>query len=297
MKKIFKKIIDKLNNSEQIKKNHNENKLLLGKLITDINDIKKSKDIKDYEVKIFSQFGEDGIINFLIKELNIKNKKFIEIGTENYEESNTRFLLENNNWQGLIVDGSEKNINYIKNQSYYWRQNILAKYSFITRENINQIIKDFTVNDDVGLLSIDIDGNDYWIWEKINIIKPSMVVIEYNARLGAERSITVPYDKDFDRIKKHFSSIYFGCSLKALWKLGKTKGYSLIYTNKNGNNAFFIKDTILTNCNSEIIKSKNPEECFNENSFNELKDLNGNILDRDKAKEDLILKDCKFEDV
>ena len=297
MKKLFNKIISKLTSKDQIKSNHNETKLLLGRILTDINHIKRSKSLKDYEAKIFSQFGEDGIIDFLIKELDIKKDKFIEIGIENYEESNTRFLLESKNWTGLIIDSSQKYVDYIKKQNYYWRNNITAKYSFVTEKNINKIIKDFTVKDDVGLLSIDIDGNDYWIWKKIENLKPDIVIMEYNARLGTEKSISIPYDENFERIKKHHSSIYFGCSLKALCNLGKVKGYSLVYTNMNGNNAFFINSQILKNSKSEIIRETSPEECFSINSFNELRDIKGNILERNKESEDEILKNCKFENV
>ena len=123
MKNLINKIISKLTNKNIIKSNHNEAKLLLGRIITDINHIKKSNYINDYEAKIFSQFGEDGIINFLISELKIKNNKFIEIGIEDYEESNTRFLLESKNWTGLIIDASKEYIDYIKKQNYYWRNN------------------------------------------------------------------------------------------------------------------------------------------------------------------------------
>ena len=297
MKNLINKIISKLTNKNIIKSNHNEAKLLLGRIITDINHIKKSNYINDYEAKIFSQFGEDGIINFLISELKIKNNKFIEIGIEDYEESNTRFLLESKNWTGLIIDASKEYIDYIKKQNYYWRNNITAKCSFVTKNNINELIKDFTIKDDIGLLSIDIDGNDYWIWKKIEGVNPDIIIMEYNARLGCKKSITVPYDENFERIKKHHSSIYFGCSLKALSKLGKEKGYSLIYTNMNGNNAFFVNEQVLKKSKSEIIKEMSSEECFNKNSFNELRGSKGNILERNKELEDEILKNCKFVDV
>ena len=297
MKKLINKIISKITNIDKIKSNHNETKLLLGKIATGINHIKKFQDMREYEVKVFSQFGEDGIIDFLIKELDIKNNKFIEIGIENYEESNTRYLLEAKNWNGLIIDGSQKYVDYIVKQNYYWRNNITAKCSFVTEKNINDVIKDFSIKDDIGLLSIDIDGNDYWIWKKIENLKPDIVIIEYNARLGSKKSITTPYEENFNRIDKHHSSIYFGCSLAALYKLGKKKGYSLIYTNVNGNNAFFINNQILRNSKSEIVKEKSPDECFNAHSFNELRDINGNILDRNKELEDEILKNCKFENV
>ena len=99
-------------------------KLLLGKnLVSDIN-AKNSFKLNDNEFKIFSQFGEDGIIQFLINKTKTQKKNFIEFGVENYEEANTRFLLENNNWSGLVLDSDENHINYIKKQDYYWRYNL-----------------------------------------------------------------------------------------------------------------------------------------------------------------------------
>ena len=118
-------------------------KILIGKKLININNNKTPKHIEDIEFKIFSQFGDDGIIQFLINkiELDYKYHNFIEFGVENYKEANTRFLLFNNNWSGLIIDSSKKNINEIKSSNYFWKYNIEIKNNFITRENINNIIK------------------------------------------------------------------------------------------------------------------------------------------------------------
>ena len=82
----------------------------LGRIETRQNNILDSKDLNDYEFKVSSQWGEDGIIQHLINKIEIKNKVFFEFGVENYTESNTRFLLHNNNWKGLVIDGSVENI-------------------------------------------------------------------------------------------------------------------------------------------------------------------------------------------
>ncbi|WP_446012105.1 hypothetical protein [Candidatus Electrothrix sp.] len=98
---------------------------------------KKPADFRDYEFKVSSQTGEDGIIQFLIHNIPIQSKIFIEFGVQNYTEANTRFLLQNDNWFGLIIDGSQNNINYIKNDPIYWRYNLKAECTFIDCDNIN----------------------------------------------------------------------------------------------------------------------------------------------------------------
>ena len=286
---FIKQKIIKIFNLDKITDNQNEIKKLLGEAT--LKEEKEANNINDYELKIFSQFGEDGIIDYLIKSLKIEEKNFIEFGVENYEEANTRFLLESRNWSGLIFDSSKEHIDFIKGKNYYWKQNLIAKCEFITSENINSLIQEHNGDREVGLLSIDVDGNDYWIWKAINGIIPKIVVIEYNARLGKKKSIVTPYKKDFNRIKEHHSSIYFGASLMAIYKLAKEKNYSLVGTNINGSNAFCVHNDVLKNSN---IKSLSPEQCFHKNSFNELRDEKGNILDRDEKKEKEILSKMDF---
>ena len=286
---FIKQKIIKIFNLDKITDNQNEIKKLLGE--TALKEEKEANNINDYELKIFSQFGEDGIIDYLIKSLKIEEKNFIEFGVENYEEANTRFLLESRNWSGLIFDSSKEHIDFIKGKNYYWKQNLIAKCEFITSENINSLIQEHNGDREVGFLSIDVDGNDYWIWKAINGIIPKIVVIEYNARLGKKKSIVTPYKKDFNRIKEHHSSIYFGASLMAIYKLAKEKNYSLVGTNINGSNAFCVHNDVLKNSN---IKSLSPEQCFHKNSFNELRDEKGNILDRDEKKEKEILSKMDF---
>lgn len=282
---ILKNKIYEILNFEKVIKSQNNLKILIGNSI--LQKKKDSKNINDYELKIFSQFGEDGIIDFLVNKIQIKNKNFIEFGVEDYEEANTRFLLEGKNWKGLIFDSSKKNINKIKNQDYYWRNNLIAKEEFITAENINEIIKNKSKDQEIGLLSIDVDGNDYWIWKSLNVINPSIVVIEYNARFGSHEALVVPYNKNFNRKIAHYSTIYFGASLKALNELAKLKDYSLVGTNLNGNNAFFVKNSEIEKAN---LKKCTPEECFNINSFNELRNNKGEIVERSLSEEKKILE-------
>ena len=297
---MFKLIINFLSRILYLHQLHDKANLILinqGILLGVTKNLNEKKFINDFEFKIFSQFGDDGLIDFIIEDLNIKNKIFVEFGVEDYEESNTRFLLEAKSWSGLIIDSSQDNINNIKKKNYFWRNKIKPICSFVTKNNINSIIKNNNVSGEVGLLSIDIDGNDYWIWNEINIIDPCLVVIEYNARLGSSDSITIPYQETFMRKKSGYELIYYGASLHALYKLGLKKGYELIGTNKNGNNAYFAKKSIISNSKSKIIKPLKPKDCFHLNSFTELRDKNGKIIDRDPELEKNILNKMSFVEI
>lgn len=196
--------------------------------------------ITDFEFKVFSQWGDDGIIQFLINKLGITEKKFIEFGIENYRESNTRFLLMNNNWDGLVFDGSQKNIQIVQRDNIYWRYNLKAECAFITAENINSLLEKNNFDGRVGLLHIDIDGNDYWVWKAINNSDADIVIMEYNALFGDERAISIPYNPNFSVSDAHYSRVYFGASLAALHQLAGEKGYYFIGCNSAGNNAYFL---------------------------------------------------------
>ncbi len=248
-------------------------KLLFSKVLIHNNlQMDYSHDIQKAEFKVFSQWGDDGIIQYIINKIEFKTTTFIEFGVQNYLESNTRFLLINNNWSGLVIDGSEDNIKYIKNDPIYWKYNLKAITHFITKENINEIIEEAGYKDEIGILSIDIDGNDYWIWETITIVEPVMVIIEFNAVFGIDRPITIPYSDGFVRENAHFSYLYFGASLSALERLGKEKGYSFIGINSASVNAYFIKTEKLG-----IFKEKDPQNIFSPSKFRESRDKNNNL--------------------
>ena len=222
-------------------------KVALGKILSEKNKIKKIEKIEDIEFKIFSQFGDDGIIQYLVDKLNIgyEYHNFIEFGVEDYSEANTKFLLLNNNWSGLILDSSKNNIEKIKKRNFFWRFELEAIECFITKENINSIILESNFNEKkIGILSIDVDGNDYWIWREINAIDPLIVIIEFNSTFGFNNKISIPYNSEFERSKAHHSNLYWGASLEAFKFLAKQKSYKFFTTNSAGNNAYFVKDNI-----------------------------------------------------
>lgn len=241
-------------------------------LINENNKLKTINKLEDVEFKVFSQNGEDGIIQYLISNLEIPNKVFIEFGVETYIESNTRFLLINNEWSGLILESDTDFTNFIKNDYVFQKYDLEIERVFITKKNINTIIKNYTKLKDIGLLSIDIDGNDYWIWEAITEIQPRIVVCEYNATFGNTKKITIPYKADFNKSTAHFSDLYFGCSLNALCDLAFKKDYDFIGTCSSGTNAFFIRKDINT-----IFKPLNSIEGYNKLSAKSSKDRKGNL--------------------
>jgi hypothetical protein len=229
--------------------------------------------LKDVEFGIFSQFGDDGIIQWLIHHLELPNKTFIEFGVENYRESNTRFLLMHNNWSGLIIDGSKQNILDIKQSEYYWKHDLTAIECFIDSDNINKLISSSGFQTEVGILHIDIDGNDYWLWEAITEIRPIIVIMEYNSVFGSERAITTPYRNDFNRTLAHHSNLYFGASLQALKILSLKKGYIFIGCNSAGNNAYFIRNDKL----NHSIKECDIQKGFVDSKFRESRNQIGDL--------------------
>jgi len=269
MKKILKSLHVFLNKPiiSAVRKLENdtlENRLLLGKLLISENSKKDVKSLEDVEFKIFSQWGEDGIIQYLLSRIPIENKIFVEFGVEDYRESNTRFLLVNNNWSGVVIDYNADYIERIKSEDIYWRYDLKAINAFITRDNINDLLKKAGLSGDIGLLSIDIDGNDYWVWSEIKCISPRIVICEYNSLFGEKEAVTIPYDMSFDRTKAHYSNLYFGASLKALCLLAERKGYRFVGSNSVGVNAFFVRNDFANSLNDIISKAGYVESKFRE---------------------------------
>jgi hypothetical protein len=274
IKKIFSEEIDK--------------KIILeAKRISLIN--KKKKIIKDFseiEFKVYSQWGEDGIIDWIVDKLPKISKNFLEIGTQDYKESNTRFLLINRNWNGYLIEADKDAINNIKSQRIYWRYNLTAINEFITKDNINDVIKKNNIPKKLGLLSLDIDGVDYWILKKLSSLDPSIIICEYNSLFGQKKMVTVPYKKNFIRSIEHYSNLYYGASINAFIDLMKKKNYCLLGTNSAGNNAFFIKKNLWPKVNKLIINKK----IFN-SKFRESRDRKGNLTFFNKKKSLMSIKD------
>jgi hypothetical protein len=225
------------------------------------------------EFRAFSQWGEDGIIQAILDAVKPARRTFIEFGVQDYRESNTRFLLIHNNWAGLVIDGSQANIDYIRKDPIYWQYNLKAEREFITRDNINDIFSRCGLSGEIGLLSIDIDGNDYWVWKAITSVNPAVVVTEYNARFGPDRTVTVPYTADFVRSNAHYSQIYYGASLGAMDSLAREKGYVLVGCNSAGNNAFFVRSDLM----AKPLRAMSAAEAYVANQFREARLPDGSL--------------------
>jgi hypothetical protein len=268
-------------------------KILIGRsLVHDVKTLGVVDDIQDAEFKVFSQFGDDGILQYLVHLTKPLPKTFIEFGVQDYSESNTRFLLMNDNWRGLIIDGDVKAMTALRSDELYWRHDLTAGGAFVTRENVNQLFRENGFFGEIGLLSIDIDGNDYWVWEAINSVDPVLVTVEYNSVFGCEHAITVPYDPAFFRTKAHFSNLFWGTSLKALCLLAERKGYAFVGSNSAGNNAHFVRKDKLG-----LIPALSAAQGYVESKFRESRDKNGNLtfLRGDQRIE--ILRDMQVYDV
>jgi len=217
-------------------------RLLSGKVLSDrIRDRGPLRHLQDAEFKVFSQFGDDGIIQYLIHLLGPMEDTFIEFGVQDYSESNTRFLLLNDNWRGLVMDGDAASMKRVRAQDYHWRHDLTAVCAFVDRDNVNDLFRLHGFAGPIGLLSVDIDGNDYWVWEAIDAVDPVVVVCEYNAVFGPSHAVTVPYDPEFQRTRAHVSNLFWGASLKALCLLAERKGMAFVGANGAGNNAYFVR--------------------------------------------------------
>lgn len=249
--------------------------------------------LESSQYQVFSQWGEDGMLQYLINAVVIENEIFVEFGVQNYTESNTRFLLMEENWVGLLIEGSKEHVSYIKNDPIYWRYNLKVDNKFVTMENIDNILERNGISGDIGVLSIDVDGNDYWIWSGIETISPAIVIVEYNSRFGYKKAVTVPYNPSFIREKEHYSNIYYGASVRALCMLADSKGYEFVGANTAGNNAFFVRKDLM----NDKLQKLSAAEGFVKSKFREARDESGELAFYDDVQEEEILSALPLEDV
>lgn len=213
------------------------------------------------ERREYSQNGEDGMIHAIFAMIGTTNKTFVEFGAEDGIECNTRYISKHKGWKGLLMDGNHDNpaLNLHK--------------EFITAENIESLFATYNVPKEFDLLSIDIDGNDYWVWKAIERYAPRVVIVEYNACIPYEPSVTIPYDPLFQWDKTD----YYGASLSALVSLARSKGYVLVGVDPNGVNAFFVRD----DCACGKFHVQNPRSIYRPAAF---KGKRGNAHPPDTAR-------------
>ncbi len=225
-------------------------------------DVKQKTAFKNAEFKFYSKHGADGIIAYIFSKIGTTSRTFVEIGVEDGRECNTANLSRNFGWNGLLIDANEE---WIKSaQKFYEGYKVKAVQCFVTAENIDRFIADNGFKGEIDLFSLDIDGNDYWVWKAIDIIKPRVVVLEYNAVFGLKQ-MTIKYDPEFYFRKTYKENpLYSGASLTVLTKLSKEKGYILVACDTHGHDAFFVREDVAKGKFVEL----SPEEAFYPNPFN-----------------------------
>jgi hypothetical protein len=207
---------------------------------------KEPKRLGVHEFQMFSQTGADGIIAEIFRRIGRTNSIFVEFGVGNGLENNTTALLLQG-WSGVWIEASERSNKEIQKnlKPLIDDQKLSVVAQFITRENIVGLFEDCGVPNELDLVSIDIDGNDYWVWEALlSRYSPRVVVIEYNALLGPSAPWVVEYNPANAR-ESAVATSDFGGSLKAMELLGRRNGYSLVGCDFMGVNAFFVRDDLL----------------------------------------------------
>jgi hypothetical protein len=275
MKKIVNRLKKDFKNVKQIHRKNKSIELSIGSVLNtkyahlkapSFSGIEAYKSwFRSNEISFSSQNGEDGILLEIFNQIGIKNHTFVEFGIGNGTQCNSANLINNFGWGGLLIEGSESMAKHAK--KIYEGKPVRVTNAFITAENINDLIKDAQLPQEVDLLSVDIDGNDYWVWKAIEVIKPRVVVAEFNNSFGPKDSVTIPYNPTFYRYDHDSTGIYHGMSLAAAVKLGRAKEMIYVGCDSLGINAFFIRQDLLQGDFMEV----SSEAFFEEQYFRSLK--------------------------
>lgn len=193
---------------------------------------KEEINLRTYEKRLISQNGEDGILQKIFDVVGTTNKYYIEFGAGNgHFGSNTKYLREKCGWTGLLLEGSCQENDAIN-----------LHRAFITAENICDLFRKYDVPKEFDLISIDIDGNDFYVWKALcDEYRPRVVVIEFNQHFNFNEDAVMVYNSN----NIWNGSEAFGASILAFFNLGRKLGYSLVYQESNGANLFFVRDDVL----------------------------------------------------
>lgn len=265
--KIKQKLESKLNHFFDEKKKEfsilvNQNTETIQKQIFLSSEFRNAK-FNDAGFKVYSQHEEDGLLAYIFANIGTTNKFCVEMCAGNGVESNTANLLINYRWSGLLFDGNANNVAFANHffkshpNTTIWPPKVVQ--AWITRSNVNSLISENGVSGEIDLFSLDIDGNDYWLLEALDIVNPRVFVVEINHLWGNRKAVTTPYADDFVAEFTEYGSDYAGASLPAFIKIFNKKGYRLVGTNAFATNAFFVRNDIAHPNLPEI----DPESCFN----------------------------------
>ena len=245
----------------------------------------------DASFSVYSQNGEDGILSYLVRKLEILRPSIIEFGAGDFSECNSRFLVEFYNASSFLVDGNSALVSNVQNSRLMGKATLAAKQEWITRENAKQIFYEGAeLLGGVDIVSLYLDGIDYWVLSTLHLENVSILVIEFNAVLSTRLAVTVPYDSNFNRSRQHFSNLYYGASLKAFCDLLRPKDFTLVGTTLQGSNAFFVRGEKLP-----IFKDLQIDlSVFQDSRSRESRDLSGNLTYlTGKARADVI-RNCEL---
>jgi hypothetical protein len=218
----------------------------------------------DVEFRSYSQNCEDGILLYIFSVIGTTNRRVVEICAGDGVECNAANLIVNHGWRGLLFDGDANAVEHGRAFYAACRTTFVAPptlvHAWITTENINRLIEENGFSGPVDLFSLDIDGNDYWIWKAIDTIQPRAVVLEFNAACGPEDSIAMSYNPEY-RLDIEDRPYRCGASLPAFVKLGRSKGYRLVGIHSLGFNAFFVRNGVA----DDLLPEQSPRQCYEEN--------------------------------
>jgi hypothetical protein len=190
--------------------------------------------LEGYELRGFSQNGEDGVLAEILTRIGAENRFFVEFGIESGREGNCVYLAELAGWDGLFIEAAPETYHELS-ERYAANERVQTVEAFVTPANVEQLFADAVVPEGLDILSVDVDGADYWIWEALEAYRPRIVVIEYNSSLPADTRLAQPPDHgSWD------GTDFQGASLGAMLELAAQKGYQLVHTETSGVNAFFV---------------------------------------------------------
>jgi hypothetical protein len=195
----------------------------------------RAEPLTRYERKVHSQFGEDGVIAEIVRRIGPRERTCVEFGAATGVDSNTALLIEQG-WQGIFIEANET---YFAELQHHHEGNdrVRMVQARVGPDNIDDLLRSAGVDRRLGLVSIDVDGNDLWIWQALTATRPAIVVIEYNGSLPVDRALVQPL-----LVEMWEAGPYFGASLGALERVGKQKGYTLVHSTSAAVNAFFVAD-------------------------------------------------------
>ncbi|BBX70974.1 hypothetical protein [Mycolicibacterium psychrotolerans] len=220
--------------------------------------------VEDVRFDVFSPDGEDGVLLYIFGLIGFKSRRCVDVGGAGITASNTANLIVHHDFRALVLDGNEHGIARTMKAYRRYRPTHPPKCvnAWISRENINAVLAEHSVTGEIDMLSIDLDGVDWWILDALNVIEPRVIVVEYQDILGPDRAWTVPYRPDFSvddhPVNDGDGYNYCGAGLSAFVKLLRSRGYRLVGCNRTGYNAFFVR----SGEGDDLLPEVATESCF-----------------------------------